>query len=266
MPVIENIYRYPLKSCKEEELTSCEIVEKGLKWDRNWALFDSDGQVVTGRTHPFLLDIEISVQEKNVAVILNNSTQIEFDIEPSSSVAQDRNVFSYDVKGMTVSQEANKWFSEYLNKNVELLYTSNLSRPVLAKHGGKENDIVSFADQAPILLVSKESLNDLNSRLHEPIQMNRFRPNLIVSGCEAYEEDSWKYIKIGSCEFEIIQRCERCIFTTIDPLTKVKDANKEPLKTLSTYRKMERGGVNFGVHLVPRKLGIVKRGDAVEQL
>jgi len=168
------------------------------------------------------------------------------------------------VEGERVSDYANEWFSEYLDKSVKLLYAGKLKRPVLSKHGGKDGDIVSFADQAPILLVSTASLTNLNSRLDSPIPMNRFRPNLIVKGSEAFAEDNWKFIKIGECEFEVIQSCERCIFTTIDIETKKKDKYREPLKTLMKYRTNATGGPIFGVHIVPRKLGMVKVEDQLE--
>ena len=140
----------------------------------------------------------------------------------------------------------------------------NASRAVAAKSGGKTGDVVSYADEAPILLISEASLQDLNDKLKMPVSMQHFRPNLVVYGSHAFAEDQWKLIRIGEVELEIVQQCKRCIFTTINPVTQQKEANGEPLKTLATYRKLPKGGVGFGVHLIPRKLGKVKIGDQVE--
>ena len=263
MVTISHLLRYPLKSCRGEFLRSSDITKKGLKHDRIWALFDAKGQVVTGRQHPQLLDIKIDIRDEKTTVILDNRPQVSFDINMRSDESRDAKIFSYEVQGYHVSKEIDQWFSEYLEKNVQLLYSENLKRPVLEKHGGAHNDIVSFADQAPILLLSEESLSDLNKRLPTPITFHRFRPNIVVKGCEPYEEDKWKNIRIGKVDFEVIQKCERCIFTTIDPKTKIKDSKREPLNTLSTYRKNESGGIDFGVHLVPRSSGKIRLEEGV---
>ena len=98
--------------------------------------------------------------------------------------------------------------------------------------------------------------------------MNRFRPNIVVEGCEAFDEDQWRNISIGDVEFETVKICSRCILTTIDPNTGTKDENGEPLKTLSQYRKNVNGvkdekGVFFGMNLIPRSLGKIRVGDTI---
>ena len=261
---VSGIIRYPIKSCKGSYLNECEVLDKGLKHDRHWALFDESGQVITGRRHPNMLDIGTKVGQESVVVFCKDHKVLEFPIISEHTQRLDKKLFSYDVQGVKVSQEVDNWFSEYLNTSCTFLNTSkDINRPVLGKHGGQLNDIVSFADQAPLLMISEASLEHLNNKLDRPISMANFRPNIVISGCEGHDEDAWKNIKIGECKFEITQRCERCIFTTIDPLTKKKSPNKEPLKTLATYRKNENRGVDFGVRMVPRKLGMIKLGDRV---
>ena len=258
---VAHLLRYPIKSCRGEFLNTSIITHKGLLHDRNWALFDKEGQVITGRQHSQMLDIEVHISEEIATVLLDKRPQISFPLKGDHSNGKEAKVFSYDVKGLPVNNEIDSWFSDYLEKNVSMLYTSDFKRPVLSKHGGQENDIVSFADQAPILLLSEESIEDLNNRLSLPITFHRFRPNIVVKGVQAYDEDGWKRVQIGECTFDVIQQCERCIFTTIDPKSKMKDRNREPLRTLATYRQKENGGVDFGVHLVPRKLGKIRVED-----
>ncbi len=95
--------------------------------------------------------------------------------------------------------------------------------------------------------------------------MLRFRPNLVVSGTTPHAEDEWKRIRIGAVEFDIVKPCTRCIFTTVDPQRGERDANGEPLKTLTTYRRSPNG-VTFGQNLIPRGSGTLRVGDAIEVL
>ncbi|VAW80212.1 Flavodoxin reductases (ferredoxin-NADPH reductases) family 1, partial [hydrothermal vent metagenome] len=129
---------------------------------------------------------------------------------------------------------------------------------------GNPGDEVSFADGFPMLLITEASLNDLNTRLEHPVSMRRFRPNLVVDGDRPYAEDNWHRIRIGEVEFEGVKNCSRCIFTTIDPDTGIKNPATEPLRTLSQYRRRPEGGVYFGQNLIPRSGGKVRVGDKIE--
>jgi uncharacterized protein YcbX len=124
------------------------------------------------------------------------------------------------------------------------------------------DDEVSFADGAPLLLISQASLQDLNSRLQVPVEMRRFRPNLVVSAAAPYAEDDWRRLAVGEAEFAVAWSCARCIMTTVDPDTGVKDPGGEPLNTLRGYRRVGPG-VLFGQNLLPRKFGAVRVGDRV---
>ena len=93
--------------------------------------------------------------------------------------------------------------------------------------------------------------------------MNRFRPNLVINGTDAWIEDEWKNIKIGECEFKVNQACIRCVLTTIDPVSKTKDPDTEPLRTMNSFRKGPQGGVVFGMHLTPVTLGNIKLNDKI---
>jgi uncharacterized protein YcbX len=114
-------------------------------------------------------------------------------------------------------------------------------------------------------MISDASLNDLNTRLAEPITMNRFRPNLTVAGSDAFAEDTWKKIRIGDLDFEVVKPCARCVVTTIDP--KTGESGAEPLRTLATYRKTQDGKVMFGQNVIHvKKSGTIKVGDAITVL
>jgi uncharacterized protein YcbX len=143
--------------------------------------------------------------------------------------------------------------------------TDDLVRTVNPEYG-QAGDQVSFADGFPLLLISEASLADLNSRLDAPVEMRRFRPNLVVDGNRPYAEDNWQRIRVGDVEFAGVKNCSRCVFTTIDPDSGVVHPDKEPLRTLSTYRRRPQGGVYFGQNLIPRSGGVIRVGDPVTVL
>ncbi len=254
---------YPLKSITGIELAESAVTKKGLEFDRHWALVDDSGKVVTARDFPKLLHLSPKIAVSTIEILQNGIKVLNIPFEIDSLGSQKIQIFSSSADGLIHSNEINSWFSNYLGISVRLLVVDkNKTRAIQEKHGGLAGDVVGFADQNPILLISEASLGELNSRLKTPVTMTHFRPNIIVSGCAPYAEDKWKTIKFEGCEFEIVQPCQRCVFTTIDPKTAVKDPNSEPLKTLATYRKVPAGGIAFGVHAIPREIGSIKVGDS----
>jgi len=126
------------------------------------------------------------------------------------------------------------------------------------------DSIVSFADGYPFLLIGESSLADLNERLACPIPMNRFRPNFVVSGSRAYDEDAWKRIRIGATLFHVVKPCGRCVITTIDQEAGVRTGQQEPLRTLARYRLADQK-VFFGQYLIADKEDeILRVGDRVQ--
>jgi uncharacterized protein len=123
-----------------------------------------------------------------------------------------------------------------------------------------QKTLVSFADAFPFMLISQASLNDLNSRLTEPVPMNRFRPNLVLEGCNAYEEDTWATVTIGSIGFRVAKPCSRCTVPTVNQETGIRAP--EPILTLSSYR-IFGGKVYFGQNLTHNTQGMLTVGDKV---
>jgi len=127
--------------------------------------------------------------------------------------------------------------------DVSLVYMPDSERRDVNPARARPGDIVSFADGYPMLLISEASLSDLNARLEQPIEMRRFRPNLVISECEPYAEDAFTAVQIGGLGFRGVKRCDRCVVTTIDPDT--AERGKEPLRTLSTTPERQQGLVRY---------------------
>ena len=150
-----------------------------------------------------------------------------------------------------------RWFSDLLERDLRLVYMpGDVERGVDLEYG-REGDVVSFADGYPLLVISEESLADLNARLAEPVEMRRFRPNLVVRGAGPYAEDEWDRFRIGELELRAVKPCARCVLTTRDPET--GEAGKEPLATLAQYRTVD-DKVRFGMNVIADGLGKLEVG------
>lgn len=264
---VTHLYTYPIKSTIGNSSDSAVITPRGLQFDRQWGLFDKEGVAVTGRKFQDLLRVGTEISDGSLKISLDGELVFDVGITPASEEEIPARVFSGHTHGIPVDTTVDTWFSDLIQHECRLLQmTSDIIRPVLPKHAGQEGDSVHFADQCPILLVSEASMNDLNGKLDQVIDHRNFRPNIVISGNTAFSEDDWSRIRIGECTFMVNQSCERCVFTTIDPDTRLKHPQQEPLRTLLTYRRNATGGPIFGVHMTARDLGRIHVGDEVEVL
>jgi hypothetical protein len=162
-----------------------------------------------------------------------------------------------------VDEEISQWFSDVLGIDSRLVFMSETARRELKPKYAVNNETVSFADGMPYLLISQASLNDLNVRLDNPVPMDRFRPNIVISGGVPFQEDDWDTVEIGDARFKITKPCARCVVTTINQQNGQK--SKEPLTTLSTFRNVN-GKVNFGQNMLLLDGNNVCVGDTVKPL
>ncbi len=265
MVSVSSLHIFPVKSTRGIAVQQHLVEKRGLANDRRWVVCDLNGQALTAREHPLLLGLQ--VQFANDQVLLSvRATNEAVNISPSSSDPQiDVQIFSYATAGKKLNEQVDQWLSDYLGTACQLVHNDEaIRRPVLSKHGGAAEDLVGYADQCPVLLISKASLASLNDKLATPVTMAHFRPNIVVEGCDAFAEDTWEEIQIGSIKFRVAQRCQRCVFTTIDPDTFEKSPRQEPLRTLATFRPHPDGGVAFGVHLIPLNEGPIAVSDEVK--
>ena len=262
---LSSVTIYPVKSCAPVALEHGAVGPRGLDFDRRWMLVDAGGDTLTGRELPRLLEVKAEVREGGL--LLRAPEMPDLEVEARSD-GPPRRVFVFDdpCEASGCGARADRWFRDYLGTECRLVHMGReCRRPVTGERGGRPGDEVSFADECPLLLTSEASLADLDARAPIEVTMERFRANLVVRGAPApYDEDHWRRVRIGGVDFDCAQACRRCVFTTIDPETGVRDAHQEPLRTLSTYRRRGPGGPAFGIHLIPRGEGSVRAGDEVE--
>lgn len=263
---VTGINIYPIKSTRPIALSESEVLPRGLPWDRRWMLVERDGRFITARQHPALAMIETALGMDTLNVSVAGRADLRIPLAEPAAPSVPVTVWKDRCEAVPVGPAADAWFSDYLGIACRLVrMTDQVVRRVNPDYGGPA-DQVSFADGFPLLLLSEASLHDLNRRLRTPVPMQRFRPNLVVDGEQPYGEDRWRRIRVGEVEFAGVKNCSRCIFTTIDPHTGVKDAAGEPLRTLASYRRREGGGVFFGQNLIPRSRGVIRLGDTVRVL
>ena len=257
---------YPVKSLRGISLKEAVVEERGFQYDRRWMLVDRERKFITQREVPRMATVGIEVGPSGMRVTSNGSGTLEVQAEPETGETAYVTVWSAKVKAEFYSEEVDRWFSDAIGSECRLVVMPEASKRVVPPPSVRLfKDTVSFADAYPYLLIGEGSLADLNSRLESPVPMNRFRPNLVVAGSEAFAEDKWKRIRIGSTEFHVVKPCARCVMTTVNQSAGVKEG-KEPLATLSSYRNRD-GKVLFGQNLIAEKPGgIVRVGDEIEVL
>ncbi|MDH3689041.1 MAG: MOSC domain-containing protein [Gammaproteobacteria bacterium] len=257
---------YPIKSTAGIKLEHSQVLPRGLEHDRRWMLVDHEWRFITARECPTLVLVTTTLRPEGLVVSGPNASTVTIPHKANGHGHCEVEVWGDVCSGVKVSDAADSWFSAYLGRPCHLVHMTDSSIRRVDPNYSRAGDIVSFADGFPLLLISTLSLHDLNTHLSQPVSMQRFRPNLVVDGCDAYAEDNWRRLRIGEVEFEGAKACSRCVLTTVDPDSGERHPELEPLRTLGTYRRGPEGGVFFGQNLIPRGQGVVHVGDDVEIL
>ena len=260
---IQDIFIYPVKSLGGIRRSECRALQRGFEHDRRWMLVDHSGRFITQRVEHSLALLKTEITG-NIALISckdepEKKITLNFDHASNRNIAV--KIWNDDVTAVHPSDEADEWFSAFLGKPCKVVFIPETGRRPVDPKYAERNEQVSFADAFPYLLISQASLDDLNRRLPEPVPMNRFRPNLVVSNTDAFAEDNWAEIKIGQVLFKVAKPCARCILTTVDQETGKK--GKEPLHTLSGYRNTDNK-VLLGQNLIALSEGVIRENDPIE--
>ena len=263
---LTGIFLYPIKSMKGISLKEWHLEKRGLKHDRRWMLVDHTGKFFSQRTLPELVFLQPSLENGHLVISDTRNSESQIAVPIDAKVGKpdlEVQIWNSQCLAINFSKEVNSWFSSALNTDCRLVYMpDSTQRKIDPKYAEKE-EIVSFADGYPYLIIGEQSLRDLNSRLEFPVDMTRFRPNLTFSGGAPYVEDSWKNFSIDNKPFRGVKPCARCIMTTIDPINAQK--GKEPLKTLATYRQAGHD-VLFGLnacYVGKQQNKTIRTGDSI---
>ena len=285
---LSGLFLHPVKSLRACAVDAAAVDALGLVGDRRFLVVDETGLFLTQRVHPRMALIATELTARDLVLRADGAGTISVPLRASGPV-EHRTVSIWRSHGLVAEdcgRDASAWLSAFLGVTCHLVRIGEkFRRPVLERPpytsappgspliDGRvvSADLFHFADGFPFLIVSEASLANLNDHLvtlgEEMVPMNRFRPNLVVTGCDAFAEDTWTRLRIAGLEFRSGGPCARCIVTTTDQFT--AERGKEPLRTLTSYRRdaTDPTRINFGLNLVHEtKSGTLRIGDTVEIL
>jgi uncharacterized protein YcbX len=257
--IVKELYIYPVKSLAGISCESAMAEEMGFENDRRWMLVDEFNQFITQREYPVLSQFYPQISDGKMT-ITHQDKKHEFFVDENLNTPIPLKVWDDDSEVVEVNKATSEWFTAQLGFTCKLVKIINIGD---RKHTSSRLDTtfnVSLADAYPYLLIGSESLDNLNKKLEEKITVLRFRPNIVISTTIAHEEDNFDAFKIGNAKFKNIKPCGRCIMVNNDPNKGI--VKKEPLKTLSKYRKVDNS-VFFGTNLVCLENAIINVGDII---
>jgi len=275
--VVSQLWIYPIKSMSGISLDSVLLEKRGFQYDRRWMLVDKENRFITQRQYPRMSLIKPELADFGLAVRAPDMPVLIIPYpDPQIELYDELEVTCWDdqITAQHINTAIDNWFSEFLDIDCQLVYMPDKSLRAVDPDYSTGDDIASFSDGFPNLIISEASLDDLNNKVDIDLSMKRFRPNIVISGCESYAEDSLGHFKIEQIEFYAVKPCSRCVITTINPASGEKES-REPLRTLSQYRK-KNNKVFFGQNLlhklnyiydnylhVGHKLEIIKPSEAL---
>ena len=258
---VSSLHIYPVKSCAGIEVREADVFARGLQHDRRWMVVDMNGRFMTQRDWPqmALINVTITGQGLQLSVPGQAAMSVVIPTGPLVQVA----VWKSSLALPMADEAVNEYLSDFMGHPCRLVYLPDSITRDITSSRGKPGDEVSLADGFPVLIATTASLVDLNARLEKPLPMNRFRPNVVIEGADAWGEDSWHMVQIGGVQFELPKPCTRCNLTQVDQQRGEEDG-KEPIRTLRKFRfSLVEAGVLFGMNATPRSAGVIKAGDDV---
>ena len=257
---LSEIILYPIKSLAGISVKQWPVVKTGLMYDRQWMLIDEQGQFLSQRKLPKMALIKTAILGEQFIVSAPAMLDLSISLKPAIGEWLEATVWEYTGQARSVSTEADQWFSTFLETPSRLVYHPEDSLRIVDSNYALSTDSVAFSDGFPFLLVSENSLCALNESANLQLTMARFRPNLVVSACDAYAEDSWREVSIAEIDFRLPKPCSRCSIPAIDLETALIE--KAPLTALNNTRKWQNK-VYFGQNAIHNQTGLLSVGDVV---
>ena len=259
---ISDIIHYPVKSLAGNHLEKSEVHERGLKDDRRLMLIDENNNFVSQRAFPYLSQIEVGITEDDLVLRDRRSNEflhqeLKFELAKTDVTVWRSKVTSHSF----LSKEADNWITERFGKNLRFVYMDESDHRHMNPDFASEDELVSFADGYPILICNTASLKALNSSMSSNINMDHFRPNIVIDIDQAWIEDDWKRLKINDVVLRIAKPCARCKVINIDPEN--GEINPEVLQALGKMRIVDNK-ILFGMNAIVEKTGMIAKGDNVK--
>jgi len=259
---LDQIWIYPVKSLPGVRLQSSQAGSRGLLSDRRYMLTDSHGKFISIRQHSELYKFNVKFDNDILIEHSDQSDGIHLPLHAPHGARLNVELWNEAFGAVEPSMEASEWFSTILGEQCHLVYMPDQAERQISPEWRTGEDLVSFADGYAYLIAGSGSLADVSQKAGLAEDIRRFRPNIVVSDVEPYDELTWRSFQVGEVVFSGLKPCERCIVTTIDPDT--LESGKEPLRTLA--RQKVGNKLVFGLHAAIERSGIISEGDSVSVL
>lgn len=262
MPILTELNLYPVKSCagialREATLTTAGLMSEHI-YDREWMVVDAQGEFLTQRDHPKMALIAPRLKADTLELRAPGMLRIDIPLglpDPDDARLLDVRVWDDTIPAYDCDETTAAWFSSFLGTPCRLVrFHTDAKRLASAKWTGGVEAPVLFSDGFPMLVISEGSLEDLNDKLaaqgRDALPMNRFRPNIVVNGIGAFEEDHAESIRIGDVVLKPVKPCPRCTIPAIDQAS--GESGPDPLDILQGYRANPKigGGIAFGMNAI----------------
>ncbi len=261
---LSQLYVFPVKSLRGLSPSSWGLDARGLQNDRRYMLVDEQGRFLTQRQQHRMALIDVHWQDGRLRLSAEGKEPIEVPVLEDAAQLRAVEIWGEQQQGFDQGDVVASWLAEFLGVTCRMVrHDLNSPRAVDADYA-RPGDVVSFSDGFPFLVLSEASVAALSKQAGVELDIRRFRPNLVIRGCEPFEEDQWRRIRIGQSEFELVKPCSRCIIPTIDPNT--GERGPEPMRALMATRRRENK-VYLGQNAIQRSAGeSLAVGDGVEVL
>ncbi|KAJ7969412.1 Molybdenum cofactor sulfurase family protein [Quillaja saponaria] len=279
---VSSIFIYPVKSCRGIPVSQAPLTPTGFRWDRQWLVVNYKGRAYTQRVEPKLALVEVELPEEalvegweptqssHMVLKAPGMHVLKVSLTKPHEITDGVSVWEWSGSALDEGLEASQWFTDYLGKPSRLVRFNAASETRAVEPEYAHGHRVMFADEYPFLLLSQGSMDALNKYITEPIPVNRFRPNILVEGCEPFSEDLWKEIKISKFLFQGVKLCSRCKVPSINQETGV--AGPEPNEALQKIRsdkilrptKKQQGKIYFGQNIVWKDYHTEGKGKIIQ--
>ncbi len=254
---ITQLLSYPIKSCAAIEHQMTTLNQMGLKGDRQLMLVDENGLFLSQRKHPQMALIKPTWSEQGLVINAPGMEPMSIDLKQNTAKLLKVDIWNDSLQAESMQAHVNQWFSDYLNLPVRLVKYGQQSHRAIDPNYAQKGETVAFADGYPLLVTHQATIEQLNQQLEKPIDMNRFRPNIVVSGdLAAWDELNWKTLSDGSVQIDLVKPCTRCVMTGIEQTTG-QQTGTEVLMTLKKKFAHNDKAV-FGIN------GIARMHDSAE--
>ncbi|CAK9884606.1 MAG: putative protein YcbX [Candidatus Erwinia impunctatus] len=265
MITLSHLFVHPVKSMRGIRLSQALVEESGLAFDRNFMITEPDGTFITARQYPEMVLFSPLLTPDGLFISAPDGSTATVRFSDFAAAGAPTEVWGNHFTALIAPEVINQWLSGFFARDVQLRWVGQ----EMTRRVTRFPEIpLGFADGYPFLLINQASLQALRQRCPAGISISQFRPNLVVTGSTAWDEDEWESLQIGDVIFDAPKPCSRCILTTVSPEQGRKNLQGEPLATLQTFRTAEDGSgdIDFGINLVARNSGILREGDKLHIL